>query len=189
MSAAHRELQRVVTSLAARLDGQFDGLLAADRFAEGREALERLQDAAARARLDALPEEEAAWLAAELVQRWAAIGPVELDPVAWLEVEPPLADPDGPAGTWLRVLVDGLEAGWTVAWAGAEPDADNEQRARAGTETARVVTRVMGRGPAGRVILVATWAAESPLPSGRAAGTPLGEALHAPDPSDLSDGS
>jgi hypothetical protein len=163
VSAAHRELQRVVTSLAARLDGQADGLLAADRFAEGRGALQRLQDAADLSRLDALPEEEAAWLAVELVRRWAAIGQVELDPVAWLEVDEAAGTAaEVPSGTRLRVRVDGLEAGWTVAWVGAEPVPDDESRARAGTQSSRVVARVMGRGPGGRVILVATWTAEPP---------------------------
>lgn len=180
---AHRDLQRVVASLAAHLAEQVDGMLTDDRFAAGREALERLADADHARDLDALDPLEAAWLADELRRRWGSIGDVLLDPFAWVdgpEVRDGEGDGDGEEAVRLTVGVDGLDPGWTVAWSGATPDEDDAATAtwapptvepggaspegpdETGTSHPAVTARVMGRGPNGRVILTAFWSPPRP---------------------------
>ncbi|MFV0524140.1 MAG: hypothetical protein ACK5RL_06550 [Acidimicrobiales bacterium] len=147
------DLERLLASLAARLPGQVGDLVDADRFATGRQALARLADPATRASLRTLDADDRRWLAGELWRSWALIGDPVVDPVARLE---PVGGPDGAVG--LTVRVDGLEAGWTVAWTGAEPDPDDSRIGLTGGGPARTVTaRVAGRGPDGRVILTAVW--------------------------------
>ncbi len=158
---AHRDLRRVVASLAAHLAEQVDGMLTDDRFAAGREALERLGDADQARDLGAVDPREAAWLAEELRHRWAAIGDVLLDPVAWMDAPDAV---DGEEAVRLTVRVDGLEPGWTVAWSGATPD-ENHPAVATVTSSRPVTARVMGRGPQGRVILTAAWEPDTPRPS------------------------
>ena len=170
---AHRDLQRVVASLAAHLAEQVDGMLSDDRVAAGREALERLGDADHARDLDALDPLEAAWLADELRRRWGGVGDVLLDPVAWVD-GPAVGDGDGEEAVRLTVSVDGLDPGWTVAWSGAvvgedpatatwqPPNLEQPGSAPVGsraTEAPRpaVTARVMGRGPDGRLILTTSW--------------------------------
>ena len=150
----HRELQRVASALAARLAGQVDQMLDDPRFAAGAEALARLSDPAWRAGLDDLDPREAAWLTEELTRRWATLGEVVLDPVAWVEAAESAGD-DAPVR--LTAHADGLEPGWTVAWNGAVPD-DGDPAVATWSRPAPVTVRVMGRGPVGRVILTASWA-------------------------------
>ncbi|WP_298460235.1 hypothetical protein [uncultured Cellulomonas sp.] len=151
-----RHLHRVLASLDAHLDGGLDGQLAglcADpAVAEGRAALTRLVDPDHAARLaDELDPREAAWLAEELLRRWAVLAPPVLDPQAGLDRT------TGPAGTRLTVRVVGLDPGWTVAWTGAQPDPDEPGTATWTGRSAGVTARVLGRGPAGRVVLAARW--------------------------------
>jgi hypothetical protein len=176
-SPAHRDLQRVAASLAARLPDQLDGLLEDPRFEAGRQALERLRDPAVARDLAGVDPREAAWLEEELRRRWAAIGDVVLDPVAWVEGPPAL---DQTAPVRLTVRTDGLEPGWTVAWSGADPDPEDPTAALLPADVgpsptdapASVTARVMGRGPDGRVILLARWSA--PEVDATSAGRPAG---------------
>lgn len=193
-------LRRVLASLAARLDEQTDGLSAAEELTELRDALARLTDpATADEVLEALDAElssaEATWLADEVLRRWAAIGRPVVD--AMVRVVPAASAQDADAGSAatgdplgraaartpvsLRVEVDGLDPGWTVAWTGAtaQPDgsddpggadADAPRAAQDGGalwtgETAEVTARVMGRGVEGRVVLTASWRPDGAPPA------------------------
>lgn len=188
-------LRRVLASLAARLDEQTEGLSAAEAFSEARQALDRLADPTrADEVLEALDAEvsaaEAAWLAEEVLRRWGQIGRPVVDPlvrVVPVASAPPSHDEDtGTTATGdplvrggegapvlLRVEVDGLDPGWTVAWTGATAqaaraegpggaEADPPQSGAAGWAlwtggAAEVTARVMGRGAEGRVVLIASW--------------------------------
>lgn len=156
-TGAAGDLPRVVASLAARLPDQVEGMLDDPRFEAGRAALDRLRDPAHAETLNLLDPREAAWLADELRRRWAAVGDVVLEPVAWIEEHARGAGTDG-GDTTARLLirVDGLEPGWTVAWTGATPDPTDPTIA-APSGAGAVTARAMGRGPSGRVILAASW--------------------------------
>ena len=147
---AGRDLQRVVAALASRLEAQVEGMLDDPRFEAGRNALERLRDASYVRDLDAVDPLEAAWLADELGRRWAAVGEVVLDPIAWIE-----GDVDDGGRVRLTVRTEGLEPGWSVAWNGAVPEDD--PGVATGSAHQPVTVRVMGRGHEGRTILTATW--------------------------------
>lgn len=155
VGGARSELDRLLAAMADRLDTQLEGLLAADRFAEGRAALVRLGAAEHRSRLADLEPEDAAWLAAELRRRWGRVGEAIMEPHMWIE-----EDPGAGPGVRLTVRVDGLEEGWTVAWSGAESDGGDGVSASVDAQAPQVTARVMGRGPGGRVILTATWQPE-----------------------------
>ena len=196
-SPEHLHLRRVLTSLAARLDEQTEGLSAARELEEPRQALARLTDPARAGEvLEAfgteLPAVEAAWLAEEVLRRWALVGTPVVDPVVRVVRVVPAApslpvdvaadataaaEPRGDTtSVHLRVEVDGLDPGWTVAWTGAEAqptgaEATGEGDGAAGHGgdgawalwtggTAVVTARVMGRGAEGRVVLTATWRPE-----------------------------
>ena len=199
-SPEHLHLRRVLSSLAARLDEQTEGLSAARELDEARQALARLADPTrADEVLEAFGTEvapaEAAWLAEEVLRRWALVGTPAVDPVVRVVrvvgVDPatpslPVDAEPGPAavaeprgrgapGTTvrLRVEVDGLDPGWTVAWTGAEAQPTGADGAGEGDddaghgedggwamwtgEAALVTARVMGRGAEGRVVLTASW--------------------------------
>lgn len=162
MSGAEvQRLLRVLASLDAHLDDQVDGLSADPVIAEARAALARLAQAAQPGHLTSLAEEleptEATWLTEELLRRWRLLAEPVLDPqLSLVAIEE--------AGqVRLAVEVLGLEAGWTVAWTGAVPE-DEDARTAVWTGGGAVTARVMGRGPGGRVVLVAAWPA--PLPGG-----------------------
>jgi hypothetical protein len=157
-------LAQVVTSLARRLPGQLPALLDAERFADGATALHRLADptylAAATA---ATGPDEAAWLAELLTARWAAVGTVELDPVAAL-----LGPDTAPRGERIRLVAvaDGVDDGWSVSWpVGVTPDPDDARVGLVTVEQGTAVTaRVIARSAAGRHVLTATWTAAIGLP-------------------------
>jgi hypothetical protein len=194
-SPEHLHLRRVLTSLAARLDEQTEGLSAAQELEEPRQALARLTDPARASEvLEAFGAElapaEAAWLAEEVLRRWGLLGTPVVDPVVRVvptSTAPPVdvvVDPTGAAephhgtGTTvrLRVEVDGLDPGWTVAWTGAHAQPSGASAAGEGEgsaqdgengawalwtgEAAVVTARVMGRGAEGRVVLTASWRPE-----------------------------
>ena len=143
-------LRRVLASLSAHLDEQTEGLAQAGHLTDGRDALARLTDPdraeQVAADLAELPAAEAAWLADELERRWGLFGTPVLDPEARLV--PAQDDADV-----VRVEVDGLEPGWSVAWTGATP---SELEPATATRTGGPVTaRVRGRAAHGRVVLVA----------------------------------
>jgi hypothetical protein len=158
-------LMQVVSSLVRRLPEQFDTLLAAERFADGRGALERLSDPDALAQgAAAMAPEEASWMAELLLERWARVGPVTLDPAVAIV---------GPEDVWLsrrprdvvyELATSGVEEDWTAQWTGdAQPDADGRQAVLtahpprdAAPATATMTVRLMGRAAGRRCILVAT---------------------------------
>ncbi|HZI98455.1 MAG TPA: hypothetical protein VFD41_13100 [Actinomycetales bacterium] len=147
-----QHLLRVLASLDTHLDDQLDGLSADPAVDEGRAALARLADPEHAAGLAGeLEPAEAAWLAEEIVRRWSLLASPVLDPQACLVAT---EEPEQ-----VRFLVDvvGLDPGWTVVWTGAEPTADDAAAAVWSPTSAGVTARVIGRGPGGRVVLVAGW--------------------------------
>jgi hypothetical protein len=164
-----RHLLRVLASLEAHLDeqleGQLDGLLdgltADTAVAEARAALARVADPEYGARLaDELHPSEAAWLAAEIVRRWAVLASPVLDAQVTVVARDgdPVPGDGGPGQVRLVVEVVGLDPGWTVAWIGAEPVPDEPAAAIwAGPPSGGVTARVLGRGPEGRVVVAAGW--------------------------------
>jgi hypothetical protein len=158
-------LIQVASSLVRRLPGQLGTLLAAPRFEDGRSAMTRLSTPEALAQgVAAMAPEEAAWLAALLLERWSLIGEVELDPAVAIV---------GPTDIWLshasrdiiyEIATLGVEEGWTAQWAGdAQPSADGRRAVLTAhppeddqDSTARMTVRLMGRAAGTRCILVAT---------------------------------
>lgn len=117
-----QRLLQVVQSLAHHLPGTFDTLLAHPRFAAAAGTLVRFRDeAVASTAVAAVAEDEAAWLAELLLERWRLIGEPVLDPVVaiiapaeiWIGVEP--------VRITIEAVVVGSEAGWEVIWDGATP--------------------------------------------------------------------
>lgn len=118
-------LGRVVRALAHHLPAQLPDLLAHRRFADGAAALARLSAADhLQAALGAMSDEEAAWLADRLLERWSRVADPALAPEAaiaapaevWIGREPVTVD--------LVLVVDGAEPGWDVEWDGAAPGAE-----------------------------------------------------------------
>ena len=112
-------LERVLGALAKHLPAQLAVLIEAPRFDEERGILERFTDGDwAHRAVVAMTEAEAGWLADLLLERWAAVGEVLLDPVAAIK---------GPREVWvgkrsqslrLEVIVEGLDQGWSATWRG-----------------------------------------------------------------------
>lgn len=155
----HAHLAQVVRSLLATLPAEYATLLQAERFAEARDALARLADSARLgAAVAATTPGEAGALAARMLQSWALLGPVRLEPAAAI---------DGPEEVWIgdtapdavyRVVTSGLEPDWSVLWSGdatALPDGGARLTADGLGETARIAARIIGRGEQGRCILTA----------------------------------
>jgi hypothetical protein len=87
-------LAHVATEIARRLPGQLPELLASDRFADGRGALDRLAvPGAAAAAAAPLGDAEARRLLDLLLTRWAAVAPVELAPPTAVAGPPPEEEP------------------------------------------------------------------------------------------------
>lgn len=133
-------LVRAATSLARHLPGELAALLDAPRFADERPALARLADADhARAAAAAMSEAEASWLADLLVERWAAVAAVTLDPVAAIVAPAEVWLGRAPVAVTARVAVDGVDEGWRARWDG--PDV----AARADAEPADACTVTLRR--------------------------------------------
>lgn len=157
-----QQVQQIVASLRRRLPGQIEGLLDHPRFTAGREALARLDDDAVAAATAAMPPEEAAAIAAALLERWAALADVELEPYAaivapdevWIGQRPVVVPLSIEAG-------DGVTAD-EVAWDGATSvsptTASITVQPPTGDRPVHLAIRahVRGRTAAGRCILVAS---------------------------------
>lgn len=157
-----QQLAQLVSSMRRRLAGQLDGLLDHPRFATGREALARLDDDTLANALAAMPPEEAGAIARTLLERWAAVAEVELEPHAaivhpeevWIGARPVAVTVSVEVGDGLTV--DG------VAWDGATAAADPRTATilvqppsdRAGDITVRA--HIRARGASGRCALAAT---------------------------------
>lgn len=112
-------LAHVVASLVRRLPDQCATLLAADRFAEGREAIARLADVqAAAAGARAMAPAEADWMADLLLQRWARIAPVDLDPAVAIAAPEAIWLGPEPCEVPLTIATLGLDDGWQADWSG-----------------------------------------------------------------------
>ena len=157
-----QQVQQIVASLRRRLPGQLDGLLEHPRFAAGREALNRLDDDTVAAAVAAMPPEEAAAIAAALLERWAVLADVELEPHAaivvpdevWIGHRPaliPLSIEVGEGVTVDEVAWDGATStSATTASITAQPPSDDRPAVLS------VRAHVRARTSAGRTILVAT---------------------------------
>jgi hypothetical protein len=113
-------LAHVLQSLTTTLPGQMIGLLDAPRFAEGAGALGRLADPArAREAADAMTEEEAAWMADRLLERWARIAPVVLEPAVFVIAPAEVWLADRPARVPVSLSTIGVDDDWEAVWTGS----------------------------------------------------------------------
>ena len=158
-------LQHVVASVLAVLSRDYAMLLAAERFADARDALTRLAaPGAVEAAIAGTTSAEAVALADRLIETWGRLGPVELSPAAAIV---------GPADVWIgdtatdvvfQIAVSSVDADWSAAWSGDARAASDGRSAvlalppavaEAGG-TARIGARLIARGKEGRCILVAS---------------------------------
>ncbi|MDG1484519.1 MAG: hypothetical protein P8R54_33340 [Myxococcota bacterium] len=120
-----QRLELVLASLCRHLPGQLGGILDDHRFNDTRSPLMRLSDprwaveAAA-----AMSEPEAAWMAEVLWQRWAQLGQPVLEPTARLGLPDEVWIGEHPVRVPVRLVVLGMDAGWTVRWRGSVLDGD-----------------------------------------------------------------
>ena len=136
------QLVRVLAALGRHLPGQLVGLLEAARFDPERPALQRLAEPEhARAAASAMTEDEADWMARTLLERWAAVGEVVLEPIAAIRAPAEIWIGRQPLTIPLEVAVDGLEDGWSATWEG-------DSSAAPGAAAARLRATPPGDGPA-----------------------------------------
>ncbi len=177
------QLVRVVISLAKHLPEDLGSLLEAGRFDAERTAVSRLADPAyAWAAARSMEESEASWLSGVLLERWAEVANVNLEPFAaivarervWLSRgaiaargvggDVQVNSPHNTAKVRFEVAVDGLDDGFAVRWSGPRLDEDVETGAvvecelclEDGSVPADVYARVTveGRHSGKRILLV-----------------------------------
>ncbi|MGS2617464.1 hypothetical protein ACVCAH_23500 [Micromonospora sp. LZ34] len=141
-------LAHVLQAVARWLSERYGVLLEAGRFVDGREALGRVATAdGARAATSGLAPAEAARLVDVVLGRWAALGVVDLPPLAVL------LPPDDEDATY-RLAVHGADEGWTATWSGpVTPSADGRSAAPHPGTVGRVSARVFARSAASRTVL------------------------------------
>ncbi|SDZ15032.1 hypothetical protein SAMN05444365_10634 [Micromonospora pattaloongensis] len=141
-------LAHVLRAVAGWLPERYGVLLEAGRFADGREALGRVATAGgARAATRGVAPGEAARLVELVLDRWAALGTVELPPLAVL------LPPDDEDASY-RLAVHGVDEGWTASWSGpVTPSADGRSAVPRPGSAGRVSARVFARSAAGRTVL------------------------------------
>jgi hypothetical protein len=120
-----QRLGRVVRALAHHLPSQLPDLLAHRRFTDGAAALARL---AATEHLDAalaaITDDEAAWLADLLLERWGRVAEPALAPEAAIVAPAEVWIGRQPVTVELALVVDGTDSGWDAEWDGATQGAD-----------------------------------------------------------------
>ncbi len=158
-------LVHTVSSLIRHLPEHLGELLDAERFGEGAGALGRLADPEALAAgAAAMDPAEAAWMADLLLERWARLAEVELDPAVAIVGPDDLWLSRRPRTVELRIATLGVDEGWTAEWTGdAEPGKDGrsarltaEPPRDDGAVAARLRVRVIGRAEGRRCVLVAS---------------------------------
>jgi hypothetical protein len=165
---AQDRLARVVGSLARHLPGQLGILLAAARFDEGRAALERLGATGGEARAVAgIRPSEAARLANLLLDRWAAVAEVVIEPGVVVI---------GPDEVWVAGLpravsydlaTIGVEDGWTAEWSGGSPVLEVPVPRGDEDVLLHLTVRVFGRVGGRREVLVGERAVRARRPVAR----------------------
>jgi hypothetical protein len=151
-------LARLVRSLGQHLPVQLAGLLPHPRFAEGAQALARLAgEAHLAAGVAALADAEAAWLAEELLARWAAIGEPVLEPAAAIVAPLEVWVGADAAPIPVEVVVVGAAPGWDAVWEGARAASGPRALAivEAGASACACRVHVRARAGSGRVVLTA----------------------------------
>jgi hypothetical protein len=155
-------LAHVVRSLVIALPRDYATLLAAERFAEAREAVTRLGNAERlAAAIAATTPGEADALADRILERWTRLGPVRLEPAVAILGPAEIWIGDTAQDTLYRVAATGLDPDWSALWSGdaaALPDGRTATLALPSTAFgsgghARLAVRVMGRHASGRCIL------------------------------------
>jgi hypothetical protein len=183
-------LVQVVDSLTRRLPEQLEALLASDRLADGRAALERLSapGAAAAAAATVAPE-EADRLAGLLLDRWAAVAAAELDPAVAIVGPDELWVSEEPGPVTYELATAGIDPDWTAEWTGGATPEDGGRRALLDVKVPdgdaeavlRLQARVFARAAGRRRVLVAERAVG--IASARnAAGEPDGPARPVEEP-------
>ena len=159
-----QKLTHVAACLVRQLPERFATLLAAEPFADGRDAVGRLADPVALAAgAEAMAPDEAAWMADLLLQRWGRIATVQLDPAAAIL---------GPDDVWvageartvmLGLALLGFDGDWEADWGGdVSPLEGGRQAALAivplaagGRPVCRARARVIGRAGGKRAVVTA----------------------------------
>jgi len=120
-----QRLELVLASICRHLPGQLGGILDDPRFNDTRSPIMRLADPrwAVKAAA-AMSEPEAAWMAEALWNRWAQLGQPVLEPTARLELPDEVWIGEHPVRVPVRLVVLGMDAGWTVRWRGSVLDGD-----------------------------------------------------------------
>lgn len=151
---AQDRLAHVVGSLARHLPDQLDTLLAAARFEDGRAALDRLgaTGGAASAVAEVRPA-EAARLADLLLERWAAVAEVVIDPGA-VVIGPEEVWVAEPRAVRYDVATIGVEDGWTAEWAGGSPVREVPVPREDEDVVLHLTVRIFGRVGGRREVLV-----------------------------------
>ncbi len=157
-------LAQVLESLAARLPEQLGELLEAERFDDGARALLTVARADADALLAAgIPDDEATWLSERLLQRWADVGSVALDPAVAIRCPDDVWVARRHVALKVEAASDGIEDGWRAEW-GPPADPVDEGRSASlhiepidgsATRTIRLRVKLWGRSAAGRDIWTA----------------------------------
>ncbi len=157
-----QKLAHVAACLVRRLPDRFATLLAAESFADGREAVGRLADPAALAAgAAAMAPEEAAWMADLLLERWGRIDAVELEPAAAILGPDEIWVADEARTVTLGLALLGLEDDWEADWSGdAKPSEEGRQAALSiiplaagGRPISRARVRVIGRADGKRAVV------------------------------------
>jgi hypothetical protein len=154
-----QRLGRVVRALARQLPAQLDGLLDHVRFAAGAGALARLgEPATLDAALAAVGDDEAAWLADRLLERWRLIGEPVFEPEAVLVAPAEAWVGREPVRVPIELIVDGADPGWEAIWDGATTAGDPARAVAIADPAAELVSvraHVRARAGVARVALTA----------------------------------
>ena len=159
-----QKLVHVAGSLVRRLPDRFATLLAAPPFADAGEAIGRLADPAALAAgAAAMDPAEAEWMADLLLERWARIDTVELDPAVAILGPEVIWVSSVPRDIAVGLATLGLEDDWSAEWgADAEPEDDGRRAVLRAVpirgedrSVRRARVRVIGRAGAMRSVVTA----------------------------------
>jgi hypothetical protein len=148
-------LAHVVRSLVRHLPGQVPTLLAAPPFEDGRAALGRLAaPGGAASAVAGVRPAEAARLADLLLERWAAVAEVVVDPGAVVVGPAEVWVADRPRTVAYQVATIGVDDGWTAEWSAGGPVVDIPVPEGDDEVVRQLTVRVFGRVRGRREVVV-----------------------------------
>ncbi|HEX2063166.1 MAG TPA: hypothetical protein VHE80_01960 [Acidimicrobiales bacterium] len=152
---AKDRLAHVVTSVVRHLPGQLHTLLACSRFDQGRAALERLgAPGGAVGAVAGVRPAEAARLTELLLERWAAVGEVVVDPAAVVLGPEEVWVSDRPRTVRFDVATIGVDDGWRAEWLSGSQEIVVPVPGDGEDIVVAVTVRVFGRVRGARDVLV-----------------------------------